>query len=56
MKKGAIGLLLLNHAEQLNRASTIAGPETKVMGDSLCHTILRHLERHDMNRVLLVEE
>ena len=31
----------------------IAGPETEATGDSLLHTILRHLERHDMNLVLV---
>jgi hypothetical protein len=31
----------------------IADPEKEVTGDSLCHTILRHLEGHDMNRVLV---
>jgi hypothetical protein len=31
----------------------IAGPETEVMSDSLLHTILRHLEPHDMNLVLV---
>jgi hypothetical protein len=39
--------------EQITRASMIAGPETQVRGDSLLHTILRHLERHDMNLVLV---
>jgi hypothetical protein len=31
----------------------IAGPETEVMGDSLLHTVLHHLEPHDMNLVLV---
>ena len=31
----------------------IAGPQTKVMGDSLLHTIFRHLERHHLNFVLV---
>ena len=31
----------------------IAGPETRVAGHSLLHTILRHLERHHMNLVLV---
>ena len=38
--------------EQIREASVIAGPE-RVMGDSLLHTILRHLEPHDMNLVLV---
>ena len=31
----------------------VAGPETKVTADSLLHTILRHLERHHLNLVLV---
>ena len=31
----------------------IAGPETKVTGDSLLHTILRHLETHDVDLILV---
>ena len=39
--------------EQIRKASIIAGPETEVVVDSLLHTALRHLERHDMNLVLV---
>ena len=31
----------------------IAGPETEMTDDSLLHSILRHLEPHDMNLVLV---
>jgi RNA polymerase sigma factor (sigma-70 family) len=49
-----------NYQRQARRLNAIslgdsmtAGPETKVTGGSLLHTILRHLERHDMNRVFV---